>query len=473
MDLSHDARASLLDAFRNHYRTLEGCLRQAFQQGADSNIFDLLNEDVVEFEELVDEHAHIFSSEELGRLRVHIDETFLRWAYGLRSTAGIASFLGVSRNVVRNTLLEYGIAAEQPQPQPLTEYVHRLHQSHNTTQPASNDPIVETDIDDEPIPILSYTGPLTDVSNEDLDTMLLELRSQFTRAGLSMLDGLLRSRGIHIPRTRISCSLARIDPVHRVFDRIRIRRRHYRVAGPNSIWHHDGQHGTSVHNVRIERLWVDVTAQLGATWHSRFTELEIHHGLNINNPHHIWLLQFLFLPIINQQLAFFVEGWNHHRIQIRHGPNRSPVDLFGFDMFVHGVRGDTLPDNEEGLSEEELEVFGVNWEGLQDEVLLAARAHNNNPDEPAGTWLRGGVPEHLNEVTVEAPETPFEGMEELQILQEHLSERVVDDAMVTNAWIVAFSLIRTIYPDFLILTEGYIAVHRQMQLVIQHERRSW
>lgn len=35
----------------------------------------------------------------------------------------------------------------------------------------------------------------------------------------------------------------RIDPVQHVFQRISIRRRVYSVPGPNSLWHHDGQHG--------------------------------------------------------------------------------------------------------------------------------------------------------------------------------------------------------------------------------------
>ncbi|KAJ7664654.1 hypothetical protein DFH06DRAFT_1188283 [Mycena polygramma] len=45
--------------------------------------------------------------------------------------------------------------------------------------------------------------------------------------------------------------------------------------------------GRSVHNVRIERLWADVTAQIGATWADMFILLEVHHGLNINNACHI------------------------------------------------------------------------------------------------------------------------------------------------------------------------------------------
>jgi hypothetical protein len=51
-----------------------------------------------------------------GRPRIHIDPAFLQWAYAHRSTAGISRFLNVGRNVVRNALLEYGIAQPQENP---------------------------------------------------------------------------------------------------------------------------------------------------------------------------------------------------------------------------------------------------------------------------------------------------------------------------------------------------------------------
>ena len=73
---------------------------------------------------------------------------------------------------------------------------------------------------------------------------------------------------------------------------------------------------SSVHNVRIEHLWVDVTAQVGATWANLFVMLELRHGLDINNSNHIWLLHFIFLPAINAELRFFAESWNEHQIQI-------------------------------------------------------------------------------------------------------------------------------------------------------------
>ncbi|KAJ7036875.1 hypothetical protein C8F04DRAFT_1220836 [Mycena alexandri] len=125
--------------------------------------------------------------------------------------------------------------------------------------------------------------------------------------------------------------------------------------------------GRSIHNVRIERLWVDVTAQVGATWSKNFTMLELHHGLDINN----------------------------HQIQIRNGHNRSPADMFYFDTLVHGAHGHALAAD---LSEEELE-------GLHDDTLLHSQRENNAEETGWTSWLRRvGPPEHLNEVPVAALE---------------------------------------------------------------------
>lgn len=160
--------------------------------------------------------------------------------------------------------------------------------------------------------------------------------------------------------------------------------------------------GRSVHNVCIEHLWLDVTAQVGSFWAEMFAQFKLWHGLDINNIHHIWLLYHLFLPIINEQLAFFAESWNHHQIQIQNGPNRSPANMFGFDMLVYGVRGNQLPEEE--LNKEELEVYGVDWEGLHDDQLLHSHRDNNLPQEGWSSWIgRVGPPEHLSHVSVEPP----------------------------------------------------------------------
>jgi hypothetical protein len=195
---------------------------------------------------------------------------------------------------------------------------------------------------------------------------------------------------------------------------------------------------------------VDVTAQVGATWADVFMMLELHHGLDINNPNHIWLLHYLFLNTINQQLAFFAEGWNQHRIQIWDGPNHSPADMFGFDMIVHGIHGSQLPTAaSEPMSEEELEVFGVDWEGLQDDSILQSWESNNHMDEDSGSWLgHTGPPDNLNEVPVEPPAGVFSHDEILHIdmVLQHLAG-AVDDAGVVELWVQGLALAQAVHPD--------------------------
>ena len=94
-----------------------------------------------------------------------------------------------------------------------------------------------------PIAHVSSTAILSTMTDVQLDNLLLQLKTHFRRAGITMIVGMLRQLGHRVPRERIQASLLRIDPVHCVFNRIHIRRRVYSVPGPNSLWHHDGQHG--------------------------------------------------------------------------------------------------------------------------------------------------------------------------------------------------------------------------------------
>ncbi|KAJ7178252.1 hypothetical protein C8R46DRAFT_1329376 [Mycena filopes] len=421
MSLSVPALQELLDAFRQRYHQYESTVHDAVANSADAVVLWRLGDDLNQYLGLVNEYAAIFPAEELalilhnvGAMQNDIDPGFLQWAYSLRSTSSIARFLGLSRPTVRSVLLAYGIAVPREQPSALASHIpDPIADGSNEEEDYLVDPGSETQQPDAGPSISSYTGPLSSISDDELDELLIRLRQHYRRAGITMFDGMLRRLGHHVPRERIRQALIRVDPVQRVFQRITIRRRTYHVPGPNSLWHHNGQHGTlsflSVHNVRIERLWADVTAQIGATWAELFILLEVHHGLNINNVYHIWLLHFLFLHQINQQLRFFMESWNQHQIRIRDGPNRSPADMFGFDMLALGVRG---TDVGEVMSDAELEVYGVDWEGLRDETLLESRQENNPADEGSTSWIgRSGPPDRLNEVAVEPPSGPFSAAE--------------------------------------------------------------
>lgn len=221
------------------------------------------------YQHLLDEEHHghpsvveIVYTGERGRPRMQIDRDFLAWAYTQRSVTGIARFLHLDRSVVRSALLEYGLA--QPQENPFRDHASSSPSppatpTQGTVTPPSQLPeITDDDLLDPTLPMsepfpegfgsqtvhpVSYTAPLSTMSDEELDNLVVHLRSHYRRAGISMLDGMLRRLGHHVQRERIRQSLTRIDPVQRVFERIRIRRRTYSVPGPNSLWHHDGQHG--------------------------------------------------------------------------------------------------------------------------------------------------------------------------------------------------------------------------------------
>ena len=91
---------------------------------------------------------------------------------------------------------------------------------------------------------MSYTRPLSNVSDSDLDAEIRRIHEDgFNRAGVTVLHGLLLSIGLRVSRERIRRSLLRVDPENRIFRAQPIRRRAYNVPGPNAIWHHDGQHG--------------------------------------------------------------------------------------------------------------------------------------------------------------------------------------------------------------------------------------
>ncbi|KAJ3873917.1 hypothetical protein F5051DRAFT_336803 [Lentinula edodes] len=204
--------------------------------------------------------------------------------------------------------------------------------------------------------------------------------------------------------------------------------------------------GRSVHNVRIEHLWVDVSHYISQSWNDLFTILEMRYGLDITNTNHIWLLQHLFLPTINEQLAFWAESWNHHRISQRNGPARSPEDMFGFDMLVHGIQGDSL--DQFAMSDEELEVFGVDWEGLQDEVLLRA-LRKNYSGEGSGSWLgHRGPPPDLNGVIVDSPAGPL-SHKQVVSLDEQVLHYIHEphEEHVARLWVDALAVARVMQPN--------------------------
>ena len=178
-----------------------------------------------------------------GRPCISIDPDFLCWAYSHRTVSGIAYFLGIHRDTVRSTLLEHGIVKPQENPfescpeEPVVDVPpledDELLDPHFTLPDmllsdiqspgpltTSNGTSVEPSVSD----VTSYTGPLSGISDADLDDLVIQVCRHFWRMGISMLDDMLHRLGHRILHERIRASLMRIDPVQRVFQHIKIRR---------------------------------------------------------------------------------------------------------------------------------------------------------------------------------------------------------------------------------------------------------
>ena len=90
---------------------------------------------------------------------------------------------------------------------------------------------------------ISLQTAFTCISNEDLDRIVLEIKRNHPNSGERLMIGHLQRLGIIVQRYRLRASIHRVDPVNTAARRsLTIRRRTYSVAGPNEMWHVDGNH---------------------------------------------------------------------------------------------------------------------------------------------------------------------------------------------------------------------------------------
>jgi hypothetical protein len=136
----------------------------------------------------------------------------------------------------------------------------------------------------------------------------------------------------------------------------------------------------SVHNVRIERLWCDLTTGFGSKWKLFLQGLEMNDGLNTDLDDHIWLIHHLFLPCINADALEWAEAWNNHSIAMRDSRQRSPKDMFLFGMVEDGPRG--LPMFMEPVDEyvDDIASYGVDWVDIDNPHIVGHHNEHNAAD---------------------------------------------------------------------------------------------
>lgn len=91
---------------------------------------------------------------------------------------------------------------------------------------------------------ISLRDRYSNLSDSDLDNLVREVVGGNDELGAEAVRARLAGQGIVVQRRRVRQSLIRTNPTgaaQRVTTR-RLHRRIYRVAGPNSLWHLDGNH---------------------------------------------------------------------------------------------------------------------------------------------------------------------------------------------------------------------------------------
>lgn len=85
--------------------------------------------------------------------------------------------------------------------------------------------------------------PFSTISDSSLDAIVRQYKDKRPNTGIRYLRGNLLQRHIRVQRERIIASLSRVDDVAKVILRNKtIKRREYKSARPNALWHIDGHH---------------------------------------------------------------------------------------------------------------------------------------------------------------------------------------------------------------------------------------
>ena len=92
--------------------------------------------------------------------------------------------------------------------------------------------------------------------------------------------------------------------------------------------------GKSVHNQRIERLWVDVFIYVTQQFWNTFHFIEAEHELDPDNELHLFALHYVYKPRLNKMLREFSESWNNHGVRTER--NRTPLQIWTEGFYKQG-----------------------------------------------------------------------------------------------------------------------------------------
>ena len=90
---------------------------------------------------------------------------------------------------------------------------------------------------------MSISSRYANLSEADLDTIVMDIIQQFPKSGYKHMIGHLLARGYRVQEKRVRESMRRVDPegvIERSISLKIIQRRRYSVPSPMALWHMDG-----------------------------------------------------------------------------------------------------------------------------------------------------------------------------------------------------------------------------------------
>ncbi|KAJ2986853.1 hypothetical protein NUW54_g2976 [Trametes sanguinea] len=214
----------------------------------------------------------------------------------------------------------------------------------------------------------TLTTPVLTLTNEMLDRTVADILTSFLNFGRHMIVDHLPSQGLHVPEPRVAEAYVWVRRTLAIFGRHIIIHKIYQVAGPNSLVHHDEQHGL---------IWWKFVIHCFIDGHSHFIT-GIWHALNAGA--HAW-----------------ADAWNAHQLNI----TAAADDL-----------GDGNPAN-----------YGIGWDAIDNTTLMVHHLIHNPSTTLQGSDSHFGPasgPEHLTEVICNPSGSPLTSAH-LACLDSHLA----------------------------------------------------
>ena len=115
--------------------------------------------------------------------------------------------------------------------------------------------------------------------------------------------------------------------------------------------------GSSVHNVRIERLWRDTFRCVLSVFYQLCFFLEETERLDPLSELDLFCLHIVYIPRINKAIREFSNGWNNHALTTE--CCRTPIQLYTSGSILHGGRISNSPATINNISVSEPQSVNV------------------------------------------------------------------------------------------------------------------